>query len=78
MTEKKDTAYIEPTQDAGRAFLTRNLTGPVVMLNLLRFRSVADYVATPHPSPPRTRSAAPRPTACTWSPRCRTSRRRAV
>jgi hypothetical protein len=44
-------AYLEPTQDAGRAFLARKLSGSVVMLNLLRFRKVADYSATPHLAP---------------------------
>ena len=51
MGEEKVAAYLEPTQEAGRAFLARNLTGPVVMLNLLRFRAVADYSATPHLAP---------------------------
>ena len=44
--------YLEPTQEAGRAFFARGLQGRVVMLNLLRFRSVADYAATPHLAPP--------------------------
>jgi hypothetical protein len=39
--------YLEPTQEAGRALIMRGIVGPVVMLNLLRFRSVADYSATP-------------------------------
>jgi hypothetical protein len=39
--------YIEPTQAAGRAFIERKIAGPVVMLNLLRFRAVADYSASP-------------------------------
>ena len=46
------TRYMEPTQDAGRAFVMRQLDGPVVMLNLLRFRDVADYTATPQLAPP--------------------------
>lgn len=45
------TAYLEPTQDAGRALFTRGLKGPVVMPNLLRFRDVADYTSTPHLAP---------------------------
>lgn len=44
--------YIEPTEEAGRAFFTRGITGPVVMLNLLRYRKVADYSAAPHLAPP--------------------------
>jgi hypothetical protein len=43
--------YLEPTQESGRAFFTRNISGKIVMLNLLRFRSVADYSATPHLAP---------------------------
>ncbi|MGI9147656.1 MAG: DUF1330 domain-containing protein [Chloroflexota bacterium] len=43
--------YVEPTQRAGRALLQRGITGPVVMLNLLRFRAVADYAATPELTP---------------------------
>ena len=48
-TERK--AYLEPTQESGRAFATRGIAGPVVMLNLLRFRDVADYSATPELAP---------------------------
>jgi uncharacterized protein (DUF1330 family) len=40
--------YLDVTQEAGRAFFMRRITGPVVMLNLLRFRAQADYSATPH------------------------------
>ncbi len=45
------TAYLDPTQNAGRAFLNRGVKGPVVMLNLLRFRDVADYTANPELAP---------------------------
>ena len=44
-------AYLEPTQDSGRAFVMRGIQGEVVMLNLLRFRKVADYSATPELAP---------------------------
>jgi hypothetical protein len=44
--------YLEPTQEAGRAFFMRGIRGKVVMLNLLRFRTVADYSATPELAPP--------------------------
>ena len=44
-------SYIEVTQEAGRAIIQRNLEGPVVMLNLLRFREVADYSDFPHLDP---------------------------
>ena len=45
------TGYIEPTQAAGRAFIERKIKGPVVMLNLLRFRALADYSASPELRP---------------------------
>ncbi|MFH1600575.1 MAG: DUF1330 domain-containing protein [Pseudomonadota bacterium] len=43
--------YLEPTQESGRAFFTRGISGPVVMLNLLRFRPIADYSAAPEIAP---------------------------
>ena len=43
--------FFEPTQEAGAALFRRNITGEVVMLNLLRFRGVADYSATPELAP---------------------------
>ena len=53
MSEKSaETHYLEPTMESGRAFVMRGLHGPVVMLNLLRFRAVADYTAAPHLMPP--------------------------
>ncbi len=39
--------YLEPTQDSGRALVERSISGPVTMLNLLRFREVADYSSHP-------------------------------
>ena len=39
--------YVEVTQEAGRDFVLRGIQGEVVMLNLLRFRDVADYSASP-------------------------------
>ncbi|KPJ94402.1 MAG: hypothetical protein AMJ53_05345 [Gammaproteobacteria bacterium SG8_11] len=36
---------LEVTQEAGAALFARNITGEVVMLNLLHFRDVADYSA---------------------------------
>jgi uncharacterized protein (DUF1330 family) len=44
-------SYLEPTQAAGFRLLQRGLRGPVVMLNLLRFRAVADYSAFPEIAP---------------------------
>ena len=47
MTER----FLEVTQEAGVALFRRNITGEVVMLNLLRFRDVADYSAKPELMP---------------------------
>jgi hypothetical protein len=43
--------YLEPTQAAGRALFMRRISGSVVMLNLLRFREIADYSQTPELAP---------------------------
>jgi hypothetical protein len=45
------TAYLEPTPASGRAFVMRAMAGEIVMLNLLRFRAVADYSAHPDLAP---------------------------
>lgn len=45
------TAYLEPTQEAGRALFMRGVAGELVMLNLLRFREMADYSADPALAP---------------------------
>jgi uncharacterized protein (DUF1330 family) len=39
--------YLIPTQEAGRNFVMKQIQGSVVMLNLLRFREMADYSSTP-------------------------------
>ena len=52
MKQSEKPRYLEPSQAAGRAFVSRQLKGSVVMLNLLRFRDVADYSATPDLAPP--------------------------
>lgn len=44
-------AYLEPTQESGRALLMRGIAGPVVMLNLIRLRDVADYSEAPELAP---------------------------
>jgi hypothetical protein len=44
-------SYLEPTEETGRAFFSKGLMGSIVMLNLLRFRAVADYSATPDLAP---------------------------
>jgi uncharacterized protein (DUF1330 family) len=52
MTDRNDEPrYLEPTQEAGRALVQRAIAGEVVMLNLLRFRAVADYSANPELAP---------------------------
>jgi uncharacterized protein (DUF1330 family) len=51
MADRTPRNYIEATQEAGRAFVTRRISGSVVMLNLLRFRAAADYSATPELAP---------------------------
>lgn len=43
--------YLEPTQESGRTFFMRGIAGRVVMLNLLRYRAMADYSATPQLAP---------------------------
>src|ERR1700745_2922862 len=52
------TNYLEPTWEAGRALVARQLQGSVVMLNLLRFREVADYSANPALAPDKPISGA--------------------
>ncbi len=47
MTER----YLEVSQEAGAALFARNIEGPVIMLNLLRFRDVADYSDNPELMP---------------------------
>jgi len=44
-------AHLEPSREAGRCLVQRNITGELVMLNLLRFRDVADYSASPELAP---------------------------
>lgn len=44
-------SYLEPTQEAGRALMLRGIVGPVSMLNLLRFRTIADYTDFPKLAP---------------------------
>jgi len=51
MNQEQPVFYLEPTQDAGRALVTRQLKGNIFMLNLLRFRDVADYSETPNLAP---------------------------
>jgi uncharacterized protein (DUF1330 family) len=43
--------YLKPTFTTGLALMQRRLRGPVFMLNLLRFRLVADYSELPDLAP---------------------------
>lgn len=45
-------AHFYPTQEAGRRFVMSGRSGPILMLNLIRLRTVADYSADPHLAPP--------------------------
>ncbi|MDR3709659.1 MAG: hypothetical protein P4L33_15280 [Capsulimonadaceae bacterium] len=51
MAEGTQATYLQPTNEAGRALFNRGIKGDVVMLNLLRFRDVADYSANPELAP---------------------------
>lgn len=44
-------AHVEPTQDQVRTLQQRDIDGPLQMLNLLRFRDVADYSRSPDLAP---------------------------
>jgi hypothetical protein len=48
---REDQSYLEVSQSAGRDFMMRGITGPVVMLNLMRFHEIADYSASPQLAP---------------------------
>jgi uncharacterized protein (DUF1330 family) len=43
--------HFEPTQKQGAAYFGHAPAGPVVMLNLLRFRDIADYSGSPELAP---------------------------
>ena len=47
----KEIRYLQATQESGRSFVSRGIAGEFVMLNLLRFRRIADYSATPDLEP---------------------------
>jgi hypothetical protein len=44
--------YLDPSDANARRLVQRGIAGPVTMLNLLRFREVADYRASPQLAPP--------------------------
>ena len=43
--------HLDPTDDSARALLGRGISGPFLMLNLLRFRAWADYTGSPQSAP---------------------------
>jgi hypothetical protein len=43
--------YLDPADENVRQLLKRSISGPVVMLNLLRFREQADYSSFPELAP---------------------------
>lgn len=43
--------FVEVTQEAGAALFARGIEGEIVMLNLLRFRDIADYSVNPELAP---------------------------
>lgn len=49
-TSKKE-SYLMATQESGRKFIMRQIQGNVIMLNMLRFREVADYTDFPELAP---------------------------
>jgi len=44
--------HLEVTETNGMRLFQRGIEGPVTMLNLLRFREIADYSANPDLAPP--------------------------
>ena len=44
--------YLDVSREAGAALFSRNIAGPILMLNLLRLRKVADYSGNPELEPP--------------------------
>ena len=53
MTTDAAQRYLDPSEENVMALFSRNITGPITMLNLLRLRETADYAATPELAPPR-------------------------
>ncbi len=52
VTADQNRTFLEPTHEAAVSFFSRPPAGRVVMLNLLRFRPIADYAASPELAPP--------------------------
>jgi len=47
-----ENTYLDPTDAQAMALFSRDIKGPLVMLNLLRFREMADYSGYPALAPP--------------------------
>jgi len=45
------TKYINPTDEAAVAFFSSGLEGEVFMLNMIKYKEVADYSESPHLAP---------------------------
>lgn len=43
--------YLEVSQESGAAFFSKNIEGEIVMLNLIRFKEIADYKTAPEIAP---------------------------
>lgn len=44
-------SHVHPDRDRVISLIRKGVTGPIIMLNLLRFRDVADYSETPELAP---------------------------
>ncbi len=44
-------SYIKVTEEAAKDFFSKKHTTPIVMVNLLRFREIADYSSSPELAP---------------------------
>ncbi len=49
--EPLDRTFLDPTERTVARLLSRGITGPMTMLNLLRLRAIADYSGTPQLAP---------------------------
>jgi hypothetical protein len=50
--------HLDPSDESARLFFGRDIQGPVNMLNMLRFKEIADYSAFPDLAPPEPISGA--------------------
>ncbi len=52
MSDPGRACYLDPSPETGATFLKRDIQGEIVMLNLLRFREIADYENFAQLAPP--------------------------